>query len=589
MSIFKCKHCGADMEIESGMDVIECPSCSAFQIVPEPNIEKKISLYNLANRLRMMGEYDKSASIYEAVAAKFDEPEAYFGLCLNKYKVSYNGDEAICSITVDTPITEDENYISACSLATDSQLEVLTFDAEQIDLAQKTMKKAADEMPAYDIIVLVNDENRKVDSYVTAKEIYTILKAEGRKVCFPPISFKNYEGASLEAALYKAISTAKLLILFATNPARLNDERVMTPLTRYCNAMNLNPSNHKILPVLKNIPEDKIPECIKGIDIIDLADDSFIDHIMDGVDALFKVVITPEEKFITKARESFKAKDYVASMKYCDSVIKANKKNEEAYQIGLMASFEVDTIEDVLSSATEPIFTNPYYENAIINGVDALNSINDQICERIYQSCIGMPRDNESQITVFVNEISKLKGYKDVNDLIDKAFDPIYKPKYDEAMATYNKGIESKFERLLTEAYKQFKDIINYKDSKEMMSKIERDIESLNVDLCDESYQKGIALFKESKTMDDYRNAQNSFMKVMSYKDAKLWIFQCKERMYNLACEIIESSMSPEEVEKAMATMKFLHPYKETAYYYDKAQARIQMNDFNPKKRKIRV
>lgn len=590
MSIFKCKHCGCDMEITNGMDIIECPECNAVQIVPEPNVEKKISLYNLANRLRMMGEFSKAQSIYEAIAQKFDEPEAYFGLCLTKYGVLYDGEDLNTSIINYNSIYNDEDYLAACDIATDSQLDVITIEADMIEESQNRLKEIAGKGKDSDILILVNDENRKNDSYLIAKEIYEVLKAEGKKVFFPTHALKNLEGDEKEAALYKAISSAKLLILFATNPTRLNDKRVIDPLNRYKEFVNIDSQNHKIVPCFQNIPEDKMPSAVMNLDIIDLGDDSFIDKILDIVDSTFKAIkLTPEEKYLKRLDEAFKSNNYTDAIKFANAVIKANKKNELAYTIGLMASFEVNSMEEVLENAIEPLFNNEFYISAIENGIDVLNDVNDKICLSIYNNALNMPRQTEDEIMLFVTELSRIKGFKDTNELILNAYDPIFKPKYDEAMAVYNKGISSKFERYLTEAYKLFKEIITYKDSKEMMSKIEKDIEELNADLCDESYQNGIQLFKAAKTMTDFRNAQNSFMKVMSYKDAKLWIFQCKDRMYNLACDITCSSMDPEEVKEAMSVFKFLHPYKETAYFYDKAQARVTSNDFNPKKRKIRV
>ncbi|MGM9972355.1 MAG: hypothetical protein ACI35W_08095 [Anaeroplasmataceae bacterium] len=590
MSVFKCKHCGCDMEITDGMDIIECPECSAVQIVPEPDFEKKISLYNLANRLRMIGEFSKAESIYVAIANKFEEAEAYFGLCLTKYGVIYNGEDLDCNIICSDSILEDENYIKACELATDAQLDILTIESDLIEQQQQRLKKMADTIGSSDIMILVNDENRKNDSYLIAKEIYEVLKAEGKKVFFPTHALKNLEGENKEVALYKAISSSKLLILFATNPTRLNDKRVIDPLNRYKSYVDIDNKNHRIVPCFQNIPNESLPDAVKGLDIIDLGKDTFIDKILDIVDATFKVAkLSPEEKYLKKALESFEAHDYEDAMKNANLCIKANKKNEKAYEIGLMASFEVDNLEDVINNAYDPIFNNEFYELAISNGVEVLNKVNDSICENIYNNALTMKRDTKEEIDAFVIEISRIKGYKDVNELINNAYDPIYLVKYEEAMDNYNKGISSKFERYLNEAYKQFKEIINYKDSKEMMSKIEADIENLNSDLCDESYQKGIALFKSSKTMEDYKNAQNAFMKVMSYKDSKLWIFQCKDRMYGLAIDIVASSMDKEELEDAMKIIKFIHPYKETAYFYDKAQARIETNDFNPKKRKIKV
>lgn len=589
MAIFKCKHCGYDMNLSSGFDILECPNCNAVQIVPEPDVEKKISLYNVANRLRMLKEFSKASSIYEAIAAKFDEVEAYYGILLCKYGVIYDGDDLKCSIIRPNSIYFDPDYLTACDISTDSQLDIMTIEADLIENSQKELKKLAEQYKNSDITILVNDSNKKNDSYIVAKEIYEVLKAEGKKVFFPSIHLASLEGDLKEACLYKALSTSKLLVLFATNPTRLNEKCVIDVLNKYYDFYELDNKKYKIVPCLKDIDESDIPYAIKGLDIIDLGKDTFIDKILDVVDSTFKVEISQLDKYLKILEDAIKDSNYDTIIKSALQVIKLDKKNELAYMHGLMATFEVDTLDEVVSNAYDPLFNNDFYLLSLENGVDVLTSVNDKICENIYSSILNMRKSSKEEIDIYVSELSRIRGYKDVNSLIDNAYDTLYKDKYDEAYSLYQKGLDTKFERTLLEASRLFKEIIDYKDSRNIVDKIDNYIEKLNAELCDGSYQNGISLFKNAKTMADYKEAQTSFMKVMSYKDSKLWILQCKDRMYMLACEATMNSMESSVVEEAISIFKFLHPYKETAYFYEKAQARVASNDFNPNKRKIRV
>ena len=58
MAILKCKMCGGDLDIGDDAKIIECEYCGTKQTVPDVNNEKKINLFNRANRLRMVGEFD---------------------------------------------------------------------------------------------------------------------------------------------------------------------------------------------------------------------------------------------------------------------------------------------------------------------------------------------------------------------------------------------------------------------------------------------------------------------------------------------------------------------------------------------------
>nr|MCR5167516.1 hypothetical protein [Oscillospiraceae bacterium] len=88
MAVFKCKMCGGSLEVSEGMTVCECDYCGTQQTVPSADNEKKVNLFNRANRLRIASEFDKAAGIYESIVSEFpQESEAYWGLCLCKYGI----------------------------------------------------------------------------------------------------------------------------------------------------------------------------------------------------------------------------------------------------------------------------------------------------------------------------------------------------------------------------------------------------------------------------------------------------------------------------------------------------------------------
>ena len=95
MSILKCKMCGGDLEIAEEIKIVGCEYCGTKQTVPNADNEKKVNLFNGANRLRMASEFDKAAGIYENIIAEFpEEAEAYWGLCLCNYGIEYVDDPA---------------------------------------------------------------------------------------------------------------------------------------------------------------------------------------------------------------------------------------------------------------------------------------------------------------------------------------------------------------------------------------------------------------------------------------------------------------------------------------------------------------
>ena len=73
MAVFKCKMCGGDLNITEADKVVECEYCGTTQTVPSADNEKKMTLFNRANRLRLNNEFDKAAALYEQLIAEFPE------------------------------------------------------------------------------------------------------------------------------------------------------------------------------------------------------------------------------------------------------------------------------------------------------------------------------------------------------------------------------------------------------------------------------------------------------------------------------------------------------------------------------------
>lgn len=79
---------GGDLEIKDTDKVIECEYCGTNQTVPSADNEKKLNLFNRANRLRINGEFDKATALEnlklaEATATAYDRCE---NLGEEKYK-----------------------------------------------------------------------------------------------------------------------------------------------------------------------------------------------------------------------------------------------------------------------------------------------------------------------------------------------------------------------------------------------------------------------------------------------------------------------------------------------------------------------
>lgn len=57
MSVIKCKMCGGDLNITTGVAVAVCDYCGSKQTIPNLDNDKKEALFTRANRLRFNCEF----------------------------------------------------------------------------------------------------------------------------------------------------------------------------------------------------------------------------------------------------------------------------------------------------------------------------------------------------------------------------------------------------------------------------------------------------------------------------------------------------------------------------------------------------
>ena len=86
MAKYKCKMCGAPLDVSEGQTVVTCEFCQSKQTVANADDERKENLFNRANALRASCDFDKAILSYQSILSVFPtEPEAHWGLCLCKY------------------------------------------------------------------------------------------------------------------------------------------------------------------------------------------------------------------------------------------------------------------------------------------------------------------------------------------------------------------------------------------------------------------------------------------------------------------------------------------------------------------------
>ena len=144
MTIYKCKMCGGNLQIEKGTTTCRCIYCDTLQTIAAVDDNKKTELFNRANTLRMNREFDRAAGVYESIIKDCpEEAEAYWGMVLCKYGILYVDDPGTgkkiptCNRTSYVSIFDDADYKLTEKFSDPSALSVYRQEAQKIDDIQK--------------------------------------------------------------------------------------------------------------------------------------------------------------------------------------------------------------------------------------------------------------------------------------------------------------------------------------------------------------------------------------------------------------------------------------------------------------------
>lgn len=297
MAIFKCKMCGGELNITGDEKVVECEYCGSKQTVPKADDEKKVNLFNRANRLRMACEFDKAAAIYEQIIAEFpEEAEAYWGLCLSNYGIEYVDDPATakkiptCHRASFEKMRKDENYELALENADTTARMVYEEQAKEIDRIMGDILKVSRDEEPYDIFICYKESdshgNRTTDS-VLAQDIYDALTAKDYRVFFSRISLEDKLGTQYEPYIFSALNSAKMMLVIGTDYEYMNAVWVKNEWSRFIKLMEKDKTKI-LIPCYKDMDPYDMPDELKPYQSQDCGKLGFLQDLTRGIDKLME-------------------------------------------------------------------------------------------------------------------------------------------------------------------------------------------------------------------------------------------------------------------------------------------------------------
>ncbi len=364
MSILKCKMCGGDLDVAEETNIIECDYCGTKQTVPSADNEKKINLFNRANRLRMASEFDKATGIYENIIAEFpEEAEAYWGLCLCNYGIEYVDDPATakkiptCHRASFESLQKDENFELALEYADVVAQKVYRDEAREIDRIMSEILAVSKNEKPYDVFICYKETDdkgeRTVDS-VLAYDIYEALTAKGLNVFFARVTLEDKLGRQYEPYIFAALNSAKVMLSIGTRYEYFHAVWVKNEWSRFLKLMAKDKSK-VLIPCFKDIDAYDMPDEFKGLQAQDLGKLGAVQDIVRGVEKLIskneptqttveKVVVNQSggpnvEALLKRGNMALEDSEWDKAKDFFDQVLNMDAECAEAY-LGLAMADE---------------------------------------------------------------------------------------------------------------------------------------------------------------------------------------------------------------------------------------------------------
>ena len=418
MAVFQCKMCGGKLNVTEGATTAECEFCGTMQTVPTADNEKKIALFERANRLRLACQFDAAMAIYESIVSEFTtEAEAYWGIVLCKYGIEYVDDPVTakkiptCHRSSFDSVMYDSDFEQACENADALARRLYREEAKKIEEIRKGIVEVSGKEEPYDIFICYKEtaENgeRTIDS-VMAQEVYDELTEKGYRVFFSRISLEDKLGVEYEPYIFAALNSAKVMLVFGTEYEYFNAVWVKNEWSRF---LKLIASGQKktLIPCFKGVDAYDIPKEFARLQAQDMGKIGAMQDLVRGIEKIIPLKNeTPVvrqvlqknptvEAYLKRANIFIEEGDFDNANVYAEKALDIDPGCAEAYVVKLLLEYKVKKLEDFVARMIQ-IDTNADYKRAIRFADEPLKKQLEQISTSIKNTMEEKRREEEEKI-----------------------------------------------------------------------------------------------------------------------------------------------------------------------------------------------
>ena len=298
-----CYNCGGEF-IEKGGNFI-CCYCGTKKLKNVSNEEINL-LCNAYQKLRL-SDFSEAEQQFDDIIRRYPHnAQGYWGRLLAKYGIKYEDDYdgtkiPTCYATSLESFFDASDYKKALGYADEETKIIFEKHAGYIERVRKEWINKASAQKSYDIFISYKESDlgknieRTQDSY-DMQELYFLLKEKGYRVFYSRESLRNIAGEKYEPYIYSALSSAKVMILYGSNPEYIRSPWVKNEWTRYIKRMREGQKrSDSLLVVYKDFSPIELPGILSSIQLFNANKLTFLIDLCKKVDQIICETINADE------------------------------------------------------------------------------------------------------------------------------------------------------------------------------------------------------------------------------------------------------------------------------------------------------
>ena len=374
--VYRCGMCGGSLPVREGMTVCQCEFCGSTQTVPNLDDEKKELLFSRAVDRRFNCEFSVASGLYEGIVVDYpEEAEGYWGLILCKYGVQYVEDPRTGNMvptfhrTRFRRVMDDPDFERVLKYSDISSKDVYMQKAKEIERLREEIIAVTNKEKPYDIFICYKEKNaigERTEDSVIAEDVYDVLVRDNYRVFFARITLEDKLGQEFEPYIYAALDSAKVMLVFGTEPDYYNARWVKNEWSRFLSQI-ADGRRKTLIACYKGIDINDMPAEFKRLMSQDMGKIGAIQDLVRGVEKIIPqkpialktspIQELSQEAFLKRGFLALEEGEYKSANKYFEQVLNINAECGQAYWGKTLSFFNSQNTEQFANAVWKKVYS----------------------------------------------------------------------------------------------------------------------------------------------------------------------------------------------------------------------------------------